>query len=315
MKILIIAIVVVIVSLFAENKMIIHKSNGVKDTLDVVNDIDSITFFTANDHKDTVVIPTYGNMKLIYARDSSFIMGSNSGSSYQSPAHLVKFTRDFWMDSTEVTQQSFDTLMKLYYPNYSTPNWGGYTGDNYPAHSINWYSAALYCNARSKYEEKDTVYIYSTIKGTPGDGCSLTYIQINYESNGYRLPTEAEWEYSCRARSTSDYFWGDEPDEEYAWINISGFRKVAEKRANQFGLYDMSGNAMEWCNDWAGKYESNGQVEIDPYGIESPTNSKIIRSGNRLESAYRFSSEPDSTYYNPSLRVVLSIDPYSSLEK
>ncbi len=231
-------------------------------------------------------------MTLIQAMGNSFIMGSENGESNEQPAHTVSFTYNFWMDTTEVTQGDYETLMGNTYPGFNSPDWHNPfgVGENYPAYAVTWSDAVLYCNARSKRDGLDTLYTYTGISGTWGNGCELSDVDTDYNKDGYRLPTEAEWEFACRAGSTTDYYWGknytDYPEtsidtveiNSYAvWSGISwdlssddpgfGTHPVASKLPNSYGLYDMVGNSYEWCNDWYVNYSNTDQV--DPTGPDS----------------------------------------------
>jgi formylglycine-generating enzyme required for sulfatase activity len=147
-----------------------------------------------------------------------------------------------------------------------------------PVENMTWFDAVLYCNKRSKQDGYDTVYSYTSIGfysgGIAGNGCdSLGNLVIDFSKHGYRLPTEAEWEYACRAGSTADYYWGQSYPPQttadtaeisaHAWWyynSPNGTQPVAIKPANAWGLHDMSGNAWEWCNDWYGNYSSGSQT-------------------------------------------------------
>lgn len=262
--------------------------------------------------------PIPDGMVFIALKDSSFTMGSDNGSSNEEPVHVVKFTHDLWIDSTEVTQYMYDIILSdsIYgYKNYSSPNWNqdDGIGDSIPAYFVNWYDAALFCNILSKIRKKDTVYIYDFIIGIPGNDCELINIDIDYSKTGYRLPTEAEWEYVCGAGDTTTYFWGSNGSnaDDYCWYGSnSGYivQGVAQKSPNKLSLYDMSGNLWEWCNDNYGSYSSD--TLTDPSGPESG-NYKVKRGGAwNLNSYYlrttaRNSSTPTSADIYIGFRTVL----------
>jgi len=233
-----------------------------------------------------------GGMVLVEAENAGFQMGSENGFADELPVHTVNFTYDFWMDTVEVTQGDYDDLMTVSYADYLSPTWQTTygAGDDYPAYSVFWGDAALYCNARSRAEGLDSVYTYSSISGIPGSSCQLEDVVVDLTKNGFRLPTEAEWEYACRAGTTSDFYWGRDCDPypasmmdstemgnfcvwygeswEYGTGNANyGTHPVGTKEANAYGLYDMSGNVYEWCNDWYGAYETGPQT--DPTGPAS----------------------------------------------
>jgi hypothetical protein len=143
-------------------------------------------------------------------------------------------------------------------------------GDSFPVYNVSWYDAVLYCNRRSNQERYDTVYSYTNICQDPACPWVLENLEIHYDRFGYRLPTEAEWEYACRAGETRDNFWGDAPDSAaaaYAWYYVnSGSRsqRVCRLKPNALGLYDMAGNLAEWVNDWLDFYADT--LTVDPVG-------------------------------------------------
>jgi formylglycine-generating enzyme required for sulfatase activity len=315
-----------VTAVVAAERMVVYTADGRTDYS--VAHIDSVKFFNST---------APAGMKLIPARDSSFTMGVKTDAWWNEPVtQQVSFTRDFYMDSTEVTQGQYDAVMSDFthgYARYRPPSWasGFGRGDTYPAYYVNWYDAVLYCNALSKAAGKDTVYTYSSISGTPGDDCILSQVEVNYEANGFRLPTEAEWEYAARAGSTTDYYWGKnhthypenesdsaEVDRYAVWRRNSyekahsspdyGTHRVAGKEPNDYGLYDMSGNVWEWCGDWYGKYRKSAVV--DPVGAENGSN-RVLRGGSwydfsyNLRSGYRGTYNPESENNDFGFRVVL----------
>jgi formylglycine-generating enzyme required for sulfatase activity len=184
----------------------------------------------------------------------------------------------FWIDTTEVTQAEYQAVMKT--------NPSHFLDDTlFPVEYLTWFDAVLFCNARSKRDGFDTVYRYTSMTGTAGNGCTaMAGLARNQpDSNpGYRLPTEAEWEYACRAGTKTLFYWGDTMDDDYCWHfanSNSTTHPVAGKKPNLFGLYDMTGNVWEFCFDWEGPYTADAQ--IDPTGPSTPTGgSRIIRGAS-----------------------------------
>jgi formylglycine-generating enzyme required for sulfatase activity len=153
-------------------------------------------------------------------------------------------------------------------------------GDNYPMYFVSWFEAVDYCNARSIKEGLTPAYTR--------DKNNVTW---NRDANGYRLPTEAEWEYACRAGTSTTYTMGNTINESLANFNGTGTKPVGSFQPNNWGLYDMHGNVWEWCWDRYGRYSNTSQ--IDPDGSSSGSSrvtrggcwnnnsSRILRSANR----------------------------------
>ncbi len=272
-------------------------------------------------------------MALIPAKNRQFEMGGTKND--ETPIHRVNFSFDFYLDSTETTQGSYDRLMKATYIGYTRPLWTTLygIGDNYPAYNVSWFDALLYCNARTKeMGNMDTVYSYTRILGIPGNGCiGLEGLRIDFSKRGFRLPTEAQWEYACRGGTMTSFYWGtnfnpypstaddsSEIDRYSIWSRNSydkgsssadfGAHPVATKVKNIFGLYDMSGNLWEWCNDWYGNYTAESQT--DPTG---PINGsfRVLRGGCwiygavYLRSDSRYINSPDNAFYAFGFRTCL----------
>ncbi|MEO2016016.1 MAG: formylglycine-generating enzyme family protein [Fuerstiella sp.] len=182
--------------------------------------------------------------------------------------HQVKITKPFYLGVYEVTQQQYEQVMS------SKPS--EFKGPQNPVEKVSWNDAVEFCRKLSSLpEEKAAGFVY-------------------------RLPTEAEWEYSCRAGTQTAYSFGDSESElgDYAWYGKFGgtTHPVGGKKPNPWGLYDMHGNVGEWCQDWRGMYPS-GPV-TDPTGASSGQ-SRVVRGGgwyffaHNARSAHRHGRTPE----------------------
>lgn len=190
--------------------------------------------------------------------------------------HLVTLTKSFEMQTTQVTQKQWTEVMG------NNPSY--FNGDNLPVERVSW------------------------------NDCQEFIQKLNSANDGYayRLPTEAEWEYCCRAGAASAYSFGDDTDQtgDYAWYYPNSFNRtheVAQLKPNAFGLYDLHGNVWEWCQDWYGGY--NSQPITDPTGPNSGFY-RVAHGGGWADfaqccrSAVRDFGGPGNRYSNVGFRLV-----------
>ena len=218
-----------------------------------------------------------------YVEGGTFQMGSTSGDSDEKPVHTVRVS-SFYMCDHEVTQKEYRDVMGT--------NPSKFSGDNLPVERVSWYNAVEYCN---KLSIKEGLTPYYTINDD--------YTTCNFNANGYRLPTEAEWEYAARGgkKSNGYTYAGSNSVGNVAWYydnSGSQTHNVKTKAPNELGLYDMSGNVWEWCWDWYGNYSSGSQT--NPSGSSSDW-SRVLRGGSWgfnsscCRVADRFSKKPSGT--------------------
>ena len=200
----------------------------------------------------------------------------------------------FQMSRYPVTQREYQEVMGT--------NPSRFRGDNLPVENVSWFDAIEYCNRRSQREGLTPAY---TISGS-GNDRTVTW---NRNANGYRLPTEAEWEYACRAGTTTAYNTGASITTSQANFNRTIDRTTPVDRypANRWGLYDMHGNVWEWCWDWYGAYASGAQT--NPTGAVSGA-TRVIRGGSwvgngqNLRSAYRGVTAPSDRFDDRGFRLL-----------
>jgi formylglycine-generating enzyme required for sulfatase activity len=222
---------------------------------------------------------------MVRINGGTFIMGSPANEPERRDTevqHSVAVST-FYMGNYEVTQKEYQEMMGT--------NPSNFKGDNLPVENVSWFDAVEYCNTLSQREGLTPAYL---ISGS-GDYRTVTW---NRSANGYRLPTEAEWEYACRAGTTTAYNTGPSASDNTGWYGAnSGIRThpVGQKPANAWGLYDMHGNVCEWCWDRSGNYSSEPQT--DPTGPSSGSN-RVRRGGTYsdparyVRSAYRLDNIP-----------------------
>jgi formylglycine-generating enzyme required for sulfatase activity/serine/threonine protein kinase len=228
-----------------------------------------------------------------------FLMGSpdsdKDAALLEKPQHKVRIS-PFYLGVTEVTQEQYQAVMGNNPSHFSSTGDGkdkvaGRSTGQYPVERVSWVDAVRFCDALSKKEGLTPFYTNNDpdrARSNKGDG--------------YRLPTEAEWEYACRAGTSTRYPFGDRPARlrTYGWVdsNAGGMtHPVREKLANDFGLYDMHGNVSEWCTDW---FDSGYYMQAPPQDPLGPPvgSRRVIRGGTahlrapNQRSAVRFDDAP-----------------------
>jgi len=255
----------------------------------------------------------------IYIKSGFFRMGSSDNepkrNDDEGPQNHVNVS-SFYMCKYQVTQKEYQEVMKK--------NPSSFKGDNLPVEMVCWYDAIEYCNRLSLKEGLTPAY---SISGeTNPDNWGFQGIKwdsaiIVPNSKGYRLPTEAQWEYACRAGTatpfstgnniTSDQanFDGSSPyNNNAAGVNLKKTTPVGSFPANPWGLHDMHGNVWEWCWDWKENYNSG--MQIDPTGPVTGKNraergGSWCSGGHNLRSACRSYDFPSIRGHNDGFRVVL----------
>lgn len=255
----------------------------------------------------------------VLIKGGTFQMGSSESEAWRSAdetQHTVTVS-DFYMSKYELTQKEYEEI--------TGSNPSNFSGEDLPLENISWLDAVAYCNARS---EKDGLIPVYTI-----DGQNVSW---DRSANGYRLPTEAEWEYACRAGTTTPFYMENSPSAEDAnyyghypyeiednyfsqgnlEVKPGEYRQttvpVDSFSENPYGLYNMHGNVSEWVWDYYGEYPADEQT--DPAGPTSGT-LRVYRGGGwndfakNMRSAYRATLEQNKGSFNLGIRLVLNAAP------
>lgn len=250
----------------------------------------------------------------VRVKGGTFEMGSPEDEAWRSKdetLHTVTVS-DFYISCREVTQEEYEAV--------TGENPSNFSGRELPVENVSWMEAASYCNARSEKEGLTPVY-----------GIDGQKVSWNRSADGYRLPTEAEWEYACRAGTQTPFYMEDSPgsedanyyghypyqieenyfEQENLAVQPGEYRQTTVEpgsfEANPFGLYDMHGNVSEWTWDIYGEYPEVEQT--DPVGAESGTR-RVYRGGGwndfakNMRSAYRATMDQDKGSFNIGIRLV-----------
>jgi formylglycine-generating enzyme required for sulfatase activity len=222
-------------------------------------------------------------MAFVLIRPGSFLMGSeeNTGGEDESPVHPVTLTQPFYLGRFEVTQEQWAQVMD--------DNPSGFTGPKLPVDSVSW------------------------------DDCQRFLAKLAERTGRkFALPTEAQWEYACRAGTTTRWSFGDNDAVagDHGWIagnSGGGTYPVGGKKPNPWGLYDMYGNVWEWCADWYAKHAYPAGAVTDPTGPATGA-SRVLRGGgwgvdpDNARSACRNCAGPESGHNGTGFRCVMLVE-------
>ena len=289
----------------------------------------SLAACSQSESKDDMTAPVEGNTSemmemeipenFVLIKGGTFQMGSPGTEAWRSAdetQHTVTVS-DFYMSKYELTQKEYEEI--------TGNNPSNFSGENLPVENISWLDAVTFCNARSEKENLTPAY---TI-----DGQNVSW---DRSANGYRLPTEAEWEYACRAGTTTPFYMENSPSSEEAnyyghypyeiednyfsqgnlQVQPGEYRQttvpVGSFSENPYGLYDMHGNVSEWVWDYYGEYPAEEQT--NPAGPATGT-LRVYRGGGwndfakNMRSAYRATLEQNKGSFNLGIRLVRNAAP------
>jgi len=211
----------------------------------------------------------------------TFIMNhlSDEEDQHSDVGRMVRISKSFYLSVYEVTQEQYEKVMGT--------NPSKLKGSRHPVETVSWRDAQRFCQRLSRIDNRQ-----------------------------YRLPTEAEWEYACRAGTTTVYYWGDDFDGRYAWVIANSeatTHEVGTRLPNAWGLHDMAGNVAEWCEDSYGPYDPNSAEQVDPKGPSEGVY-RILRGGSWVDlpvssqSGHRNWHTLNHAYDDCGIRIVLELE-------
>ena len=287
----------------------------------------------------TNIPPT--NMVLIPS--GTFAMGDpfDEGSSAERPVHDV-YIDAFWMGRHEVTHEEWQPVYEWATNNAYDFTYSGSTkGTYHPVHTITWYDAVKWCNAKSEMENRTPCYYTVNMATVYRSGqVNISIDRVLWQGDGYRLPTEAEWEHAARGgKSGKRFSWGNtisfsqanydswwqngSPYYEYDHAYTNGYHPafddgsdprsspIGQFAPNAYGLYDMIGNMREWCWDWYSTTYYSSSTNVNPKGPDVIAVSRSARGGSWSGNAYycrtarRSAYQPNLAYTGVSFRYVI----------
>jgi len=276
-------------------------------------------------------------LAMVLIPHGSFTMGSpedepgrRTDAGYLETQHSVTISGSFYMGKYPVTQEQYEAVMGAnpsdFHGGEGREAHGTEVQGKRPVERVNWYHAIAFCNRLSIVQKLTPMYTIEGMSNTDADAWlhsavptdaddDWNAVTADWDANGYRLPTEAEWEYACRAKTTTAFYCGTAAYtqlEDYAGVADAlgwhggnsgdgidpasrGTHQVGLKLPNAWGLYDMHGNVYEWC--WGLHEAYTATAKTDPRGAASSTH-RVIRGGSWfhgaqiLRSAYRNSALP-----------------------
>jgi formylglycine-generating enzyme required for sulfatase activity len=200
-------------------------------------------------------------MMFVFINPGEFVMGDSYGDSDERPTHVVRISEGFYMQTSPVTQHQWLKVMP--------DNPSSFRGDDLPVERVSY---------------EDVMDFIARLNA---------YGQVSYQ-----LPTEAQWEFACRAGQKTTYYWGEEMQDAYCWYDENSEHRphpVGEKLPNNWGLYDMLGNVWEWCLDWYDSKYYKRSPHLDPPG-PIHGDQRVVRGGSWFGSPFICRSSNRGSY-------------------